>query len=81
MQELSLKNDFTQEKLNAKEGELAIAKNEIERQREEIVSLKAAVKEGNKTRETLAQQMAQAMKQEIKLKTLEAVSPTSSYQQ
>ena len=44
-----------------------IAKNDKDRMKEECLMLKAAVKEGDKTREVLARQMTHAMQQELKL--------------
>lgn len=53
LQELQLKMDFQQERMNQKESEIMVLKNDSDRMKEENLMLKAAVKEGDKTREVL----------------------------
>ena len=53
--------DFQTEKLHQKESDIVILKNDIDRVREENLMLKAAVKEGDKTREALTKQMSAAI--------------------
>ena len=53
LQELQLKMDFQQERMNQKESEIMVLKNDADRMKEENLMLKAAVKEGDKTREVL----------------------------
>ena len=53
LQELQLKMDFQQERMNQKDSEIMVLKNDSDRMKEENLMLKAAVKEGDKTREVL----------------------------
>jgi hypothetical protein len=65
--EVQLKLDFMQEKFNMKESDLVVLKSDFDRMKEENLALKAAVKEGDKTREVLTRQMALVMRQEVKM--------------
>lgn len=65
--EVQLKMDFLQEKMSQKESDILILKNDKDRLSEENMMLKAAVKEGDKTREVLARQMTHTMRQELQL--------------
>ena len=53
LQEVQLKMDFQQERMHQKDSEIMILKNDADRMKEECLMLKAAVKEGDKTREVL----------------------------
>lgn len=59
--------DFERERMQQKESEILILRNDVDRAKEENLVLKAAVKEGDKTREVLARQMTHAMQQEMQL--------------
>ena len=59
--------DFQQERMNQKDSEIMVLKNDSDRMKEETIMLKAAVKEGDKTREVLTRQMTHAMQQEMQL--------------
>ena len=65
MQELQLRMDFQTETLAQRDSQIMILKNDTDRMKEECLMLKAAVKEGDKTREVLTRQMTQAMHQEL----------------
>lgn len=65
MQELQLRMDFQTEKMGQRDSEIMILKNTADRMKEENLMLKAAVKEGDKTREVLTRQMTHAMHQEL----------------
>ena len=67
LQELQLKMDFQTEKLGQRESEIMILKNDVDRAKQENLMLKAAVKEGDKTREVITRQMALSIQQEIQL--------------
>ena len=58
MQEIQLKMEFEHEKLGQRDSQIMILKNDVDRMKEENLMLKAAVKEGDKTREVLSRQMA-----------------------
>lgn len=74
MQEIDLKLEFNQEKFHAKESDYLVLKSEFDKLKEEGLMLKAAVREGDKTREILTKQMSLAMQEELKLH-LNAGSP------
>ena len=57
--------DFQTERMGQKDSEIMILKNGSDQMKEECLMLKAAVKEGDKTREVLARQMTHAMQQEM----------------
>ena len=67
LQELQLKMDFQTEKLGQRDSEIMILKNDVDRAKQENLMLKAAVKEGDKTREVITRQMALSIQQEIQL--------------
>ena len=67
MQEVQLKLEFMSEKFNSKETDYIVLKSDLDKMREENLMLKAAIKEGDKTREILTRQMTVAMHQEIQL--------------
>ena len=50
--------EFQTEKLGQRDSDIMILKNDVDRMKEENLMLKAAVKEGDKTREVLTRQMA-----------------------
>lgn len=54
MQEVQLKLEFNVEKYNAKESDYIVMKSDMDKLREENLVLKAAIREGDKTREMLA---------------------------
>ena len=53
LQETQLKMDFQTERMGQKDSQIMILKNDHDRMKEECLMLKAAVKEGDKTREVL----------------------------
>jgi len=53
--------DYQTERMSQRDSEVLILKNNIDRMKEETLMLKAAVKEGDKTREVLTRQMTLAM--------------------
>ena len=53
MQEIQLKLEFMSEKFNSKETDYIVLKSDLDKMREENLMLKAAIKEGDKTREIL----------------------------
>ena len=59
--------DFQTEKMHQRDSDIMILKNDVDRMKEENLMLKAAVKEGDKTREVLTRQMTHAMHQELAL--------------
>jgi len=63
LHEVQLKSEFIMEKLSTKESECLFKQNEIEKTRQENLSLKACIKEADKNREVLARQMTQAVQQ------------------
>ena len=65
MQEVELKLEFQAEKLHSKESEYLVLKSDMDKMKEQNLMLKAAIKEGDKTREILARQMTVAMQQEL----------------
>jgi len=68
--------DFLSEKMAQKESDILILKNDADRMKEESFMLKAAVKEGDKTREVLARQMTHTLQQELQLQNHHQYSPT-----
>ena len=61
MQEVQLKLEFMSEKFNSKETDYIVLKSDLDKMKEENLMLKAAIKEGDKTREILTRQMTVAM--------------------
>ena len=80
MQEVQLKLEFMSEKFNSKETDYIVLKSDLDKMREENLMLKAAIKEGDKTREILTRQMTVAMHQEIQLQQQNNRQPHSSPQ-
>ena len=68
--------DFLSEKMAQKVSDILILKNDADRMKEESFMLKAAVKEGDKTREVLARQMTHTLQQELQLQNHHQYSPT-----
>ena len=59
--------DFQTEKMAQRDSDIMILKNDKDRMKEENLMLKAAVKEGDKTRKVLTRQMTHAMHEELQL--------------